>query len=78
MHRTQISLELEQYRQLGEEARRLGISMSALVRQIVDAHFGARPARREDPLESLIGIGVGTGEPAGLRHDRYLYGRDVP
>lgn len=78
MHRTQISLELEQYRQLGEEARRLGISMSALIRQLVDAHFEVRPAPPEDPLESIIGIGSGTGEPAGLRHDRYLYDRDVP
>ena len=77
MHRTRISLEMEQHRKLEEEARRMGISMSALIRKLMDAHFEAPPARQEDPLESIIGIGSGTGEPVGLRHDRYLHDRDA-
>lgn len=77
MHRTQISLEPEQHHRLGEEARRMGISMSALIRQLVDEYFDARPSPKDDPLESIIGIGSGTGEPVGLMHDRYLYEGDV-
>ncbi len=39
MHRTQISLEHEQYRLLGVEARREGISLAALTCRLVDEHF---------------------------------------
>ena len=79
MQRTQISLELEQHRRLTQEARRAGISMSALIRRLVEAHFRERPApEAEDPLETIVGIGRGTGESVGRAHDRYLYGKDVP
>ncbi|MCY4016198.1 MAG: hypothetical protein OXF43_01540 [Gammaproteobacteria bacterium] len=70
----QILLEQEQYRLLGIEARRKGISMSALVRTLVDTHFRSRNEHREDPLESIIGIGSGTGEAVGRDHNRHLYG----
>ena len=73
MHRTQISLEHEQYRRLGDEARRRGISLSALIRRLVDEHFGAGTTSASDPLEAIEGIGSGTGEPVGREHNRYLY-----
>ncbi|OGA76308.1 MAG: hypothetical protein A3G81_01235 [Betaproteobacteria bacterium RIFCSPLOWO2_12_FULL_65_14] len=78
MHRTQISLEKEQYELLTREARRRGVSLSALLRELVGARYQKRrsPARRgADPLASITGLGSGTGEPVGRRHNRFLYGR---
>ena len=74
MHRTQISLEQDRYRLLGIEARRRGISLSALIRGLVDEYFntGSKPVR--DPLDVVTGIGSGTGDPVGREHNRYLYG----
>ena len=74
MHRTQISLEQEQHRLLGIEARRRGISLSALIRNLVDEYFNADRRPVQDPLEAVIGIGAGTGDPVGRDHNRYLYG----
>ena len=74
MHRTQISLEHEQYRQLGTEARRQGISLSALIRRLVDDYFKIGKVPDQDPLEAVTGIGSGTGAPVGREHNRYLYG----
>lgn len=76
MHRTQISLELEQYHRLGEEARSKGLSLSALIRNLIDEHFGKQGPLDEDPLEALVGIGRGNGEAVGREHNRHLYGRD--
>jgi hypothetical protein len=73
MHRTQISLKPEQYEQLGAEARRLGISLSALIRRLIDTHLGTSPDEA-DPLGAVTGIAQGTGEPVGREHNRYLYG----
>ncbi len=78
MHRTQISLEPEQHRRLSEEARRTGISMSALIRQLIDAYFDRTEPETDDPLESIVGIGSGTGEPVSHTHDRYLYSKKIP
>ncbi len=74
MHRTQILLEQEQYRLLGIEARKQGVSVSALVRKLVDAYFQGDREPQADPLESIIGMGSGTGEAIGRDHNRYLYG----
>jgi hypothetical protein len=75
MHRTQISLEPEQYRRLGEEARRQGISLSALIRRLVDQHFSGQEPPEQDPLEAITGIGNGSGDPVGREHNRHLYGK---
>jgi hypothetical protein len=72
MHRTQISLEDKQYEQLTQEARRLGISLSALLRRLVGEYFVRRPEPK-DPLDRLTGIAEGSGEPVGREHNRYLY-----
>lgn len=77
MHRTQISLETEQYELLTREAQRRGVSLSALLRELVGARYqrskpkGSRP----DPLASITGLGAGTGERVGRKHNRLLYGR---
>ena len=74
MHRTQISLEQEQYETLQQEAQRQGISLSELIRRMVRHHFAHRPAE-SDPLSALAGIAEGSGEPVGREHNRFLYGR---
>jgi hypothetical protein len=74
MHRTQISLEPEQYRRLGDEARSRGTSLAALIRSLIDEHLGRSQPPEGDPLEGLVGIGEGTGEAVGREHDRHLYG----
>jgi hypothetical protein len=74
MHRTQVSLEPEQYRRLGDEARRRGISLAALIRGLIDEHLDRGQPPADDPLDALIGIGEGSGEPVGRDHDRHLYG----
>jgi hypothetical protein len=74
MHRTQISLEPEQHRQLGDEARQRGMSLAALIRSLIDDHLSRKPPPEPDPLEGLVGIGEGSGEPVGRNHDRHLYG----
>ena len=78
MHRVQISLEPEQYRRLGDEARRRGISLAALIRGLIDDHLGRSRETDDDPLEGLIGIAEGTGEAVGREHDRHLYGAAEP
>ncbi len=74
MRRTQISLEPEQYRRLGDEARRRGTSLAALIRGLIDEHLGRDQPPEEDPLEGLVGIGEGTGEAVGREHNHHLYG----
>jgi len=78
MHRTQISLEKDQYELLTREARRRGVSLSALLRELVGARYQKRRSSSRagaDPLAGITGLGAGTGEPVGRRHNRFLYGR---
>ncbi|MFQ5739237.1 MAG: ribbon-helix-helix protein, CopG family [Acidobacteriota bacterium] len=72
MHRTQVSLREDQYRQLLETSRRLGISLAELIRRLADEYLLKQEG--EDPFENLAGLGQGSGEPVGRHHDRYLYG----
>ena len=74
MHRTQISLEENQYERLMVLARQEGISLSALIRRMLDSQLTAYPAT-PDPLDELMGIAEGTGEPVSEDHDHYLYGK---
>jgi len=74
MYRTQISLDPEQHRRLGEEARRLGISASALIRRLVTEYLATPDPDDEDPLAAITGIAHGGGEPIGREHNRFLYG----
>ena len=76
MHRTQISLEPEQYDLLMREARRRGVSLAAVVRTLVTEQL--RPPLRassKTPLASITGLGEGDGQAVGSRHNEFLYGR---
>ena len=74
MHRTQISLESTHYEWLLAESRRSGVSLSALIREMV-AERSAAKGRRRDPLAAITGIATGNGEPVGREHNRFLYGK---
>lgn len=74
MHRTQISLESAQYQRLTQEARRLGISMSAVIRRLIDSHL-VSDGKERDPLREITGIAEGQGRYAARRHNEYLYGK---
>ncbi len=74
MHRTQISLESTQYEWLLAESRRRGVSLSALIRQMV-AERAAAKGRRRDPLAAVTGIAAGSGAAVGREHNRFLYGK---
>ena len=74
MHRTQISLETSQYEWLLAESRRRGVSLSALIRQMV-AERSVATRRTRDPLAAISGIAAGTGDPVGREHNRFLYGK---
>ncbi len=75
MHRTQISLEEQQYHFLTQESRRRGVSLSELIRQLVTEQMQRRPAD-DTPLDKLAGMAEGPGEPIGREHDRFLYGKE--
>ena len=72
VQRTQISLEREHYGFLSAEARRLGVSMAEVVRQLVADRM--RAVKQRDPFADLVGAGEGDGSFSGADHDRVLYG----
>ena len=77
MHRTQIYLGDDQYHVLRARARKLGTTLAALIREILDQHLqGKPPGRRgKDPFDEVIGIGDGGGQAVAENVDDYLYGR---
>jgi Ribbon-helix-helix domain len=76
MHRTQISLEPEQYDLLMREARRRGVSLAAVVRTLVTEQLRSRPrSASKTPLASIMGLGEGDGQAVGRHHNEFLYGR---
>lgn len=77
MHRTQISLEREQYDSLMREARRRGISLAAVVRALISEQLQGRPRAggKTPPLAAIKGLGEGDGQSVGRHHNEFLYGR---
>ena len=76
MHRTQISLEPEQYDLLVREAQRRGVSLASVVRTLVTEQLRSPPrASSKSPLASITGLGEGDGQAAGRHHNEFLYGR---
>ncbi|AEG16871.1 MAG: hypothetical protein PWP72_1369 [Thermoanaerobacter sp.] len=74
MQRTQIYLHPDQHRALLNEARRKGISLAELIRQIVSEHL-ERQGERKAPKEAfqrIIGMGASGREDISERHDHYL------
>ena len=77
MQRTQISLESEHYELLVRESRQRGVSLAAVVRQLIADGLrkpGRRSRSRAGPLARIKGLGEGTGEAVGRQHNRNLYG----
>ena len=76
MHRTQIYLEDAQYEILRARARRLGSTLAAVIREILDAHLGrGDEGRPHDPVDDVIGIAKGDGSAVAENHAVYLYGK---
>ena len=76
MHRTQISLEPEQYDLLMREARRRGVSLASVVRTLVTEQLRTpKRAAGKSPLAAISGIGEGDGQAVGSKHNEFLYGR---
>jgi predicted DNA-binding ribbon-helix-helix protein len=77
MHRTQISLEREQYDSLMREARRKGISLAAVVRSLITEQLQGRSGKgaKTSQLAAIKGLGEGDGKPVGRHHNEFLYGR---
>jgi predicted DNA-binding ribbon-helix-helix protein len=74
--RTQVQLAEDQYRKLKQEAHRRGVSMSALLREILGERY-TRPRRSEADIEvglRMVGVASDTADDVAERHDDYLYG----
>jgi len=69
MHRTQLLLEPWQYEALRTRAKRQGLSLSALVREIVAAYLDE--GRGRSRLHLMEGVAEGPGRAKD--HDRVLY-----
>lgn len=74
LHRTQVLIDERHYRALKRRAHEEGLSLSALIRQILDAHLD--DADNGDPgpqVQDLAGIGSDS-DVHGRDHDQALYG----
>lgn len=75
MKRTQVQLDEATYELLRQKAFERGVSMSALLREVLREHLGARPTPRR--IEDFSFIGSGRSEqgdlaPVSERHDEAL------
>jgi predicted DNA-binding ribbon-helix-helix protein len=72
MHRTQLILETWQYEALKARAEARGLSLSALVREILAESLETPHHAALESLRRMRGIAGGTGDLAE-RHDDLLY-----
>ncbi len=74
MRRSQLMLSEKHHRFLGDEAKRVDRSMSALLREWIEQRMQARWDRPidRDSLWELVGMGRGGPGRAGEMHDRVL------
>ena len=76
MTRTQVYLTARQHRALKKEAAREGVSMTELLRRILDQHLLGRAAARRPVRKELVLSFVGLGESGrtdtSRNHDRAL------
>ena len=70
--RTQIQLRPEQHRRLREEAFRRGVSMSALLRELLDERLDNSPPVDHEAAWAFVGAGRDTANDVSERHDDYL------
>lgn len=78
MHRTQISLEEQQYKNLQRYALRENLSISAVIRELLDKHLPPAPAAKAEgnPLLALKGMVSGKGKTRGRDHNDVLYSHE--
>lgn len=77
MVRMHVALEESLHERLREEAARRGLSMAALVRELVRERLPS-PLRQErdfPKLEAFIGSGRGSASDVSVHHDDYLAGK---
>jgi len=70
LKRTQVYLRPEQHADLKEEARRQGISVTELLRRIVDEYL--RHNRSKDDFMKIVALGRSGKRDISINHDRYL------
>ena len=73
MKATLIYLAPEQHRAVKARARAEGLSVTELMRRLVDAHVTV-PAAAVPPAayRALVGLGASRGRDIGDQHDRYV------
>lgn len=67
--RTQLLVREEQHRRLKRISRERGISLSALLREILDQHLSGEAA----DISCLAGV-IKDGPGVAANHDRWIYG----
>lgn len=75
MTRTQVYLTPKQHRALKREAAREGVSMTEMLRRIVDLHLLGPRDRRRPPKElvlSFVALGESGRKDVSENHDREL------
>lgn len=75
MHRTQISLEEQQYHNLRQYAHNKNQSISAIIRELLNEHIPdlQSDAIASSPLKQLKGTISGKGSTTGREHNKLLY-----
>jgi plasmid stability protein len=76
MRRTNVVLEEWQYQYLKERAAREGKSLSALIRELIEAAVRPEGNIKDDPIFEIVGMAEGTGRDIARRHDEILYRKD--
>ncbi|MBI4227176.1 MAG: hypothetical protein HY600_02755 [Candidatus Omnitrophica bacterium] len=76
MKRTQVYLADGEYEALREASFKARVSISALIRRLVDQHLLGHRSRRKTPqgLLALAGLIHETKPDVATRHDEYLWG----
>ena len=74
MVRTQVYFSDEQHRALRQAAKREGISMTALLRRMVERELvgKTKPAYNKDAIMAFIGLGSAEPGDTSERHDEAL------
>ena len=73
MHRAQFLIEPWQSDALRALAENRGVSVSAIVREILTAHLEITPEKVKRRLDEIAGVAEGPPD-LGSAHDSYLYG----
>jgi predicted DNA-binding protein len=77
MKRTNLVLEEVQYQYLKDRAEHEGKSISALVRELIEAAIcPSEDSFKNDPIFKIVGIARGKGRGAARHHDEILYRKE--